>query len=184
MTIEPFKHHILVGHMADAEQWEISLTASRVFVTVVWDGEELHFTGVEGPKRNGDCSGGCGQIEMHWRENPECWTYGSPDMPRARVERLMELWDRWHLNHMKAGSPAQEAWLRANPVKVVYPESHLDVALVALTAVGLQPDPDHIGSNGKPYSYGAQWLKEEVPHDVLVELLTYPTSDKLPDRWQ
>lgn len=184
MTIEPFKHHILVGHMADAEQWEISLTASRVFVTVVWDGEELHFTGVEGPKRNGDCSGGCGQIKMRWRENPECWTYGSPDLPRARVERLMELWDRWHLNHMKAGSPAQEAWLRANPFKVVYPESHLVVTRKRLAAAGLEPDFDYYGANGKPYSYGSEWVKEKVPDEVLVELLTYPTHDGLPDCWQ
>lgn len=184
MTIEPFKHHILVGHMADAEQWEISLTASRVFVTVVWDGEELHFTGVEGPKRNGDAHGSCGQIDMNWWENHERWTYGSPDMPRERVERLMELWDRWHLNHMKAGSPAQEAWLRANPVTAIYPESHFDKAREALAAAGLQPDPNYYGRDSLPYSYGSAWLHEEVPHDVLVELLTYPTHDGLPDCWQ
>jgi hypothetical protein len=178
MTVEPFKIHILVGHMACAEQWGISLTDSRVFVTVVWDGEELRFTGVEGPKRNGDAHGSCGQIIMGWQDDPECWTYGSPDMPRARVERLMELWDRWHLT----GSPAQEAWLRANPVVAHYPESHLVVARKHLAAVGLEPDHGYI-HNGKPYSYGDAWLREEVPHEVLVELLTYPTSDKLPGDW-
>lgn len=196
MTIEPFKHHILVGHMADAEQWKISLTASRVFVTVHWDGEELHFTGVEGPKRNGDAHGSCGQIEMHWRDDPECWTYGSPDMPRERVKRLMELWDRWHLNHMKAGCEHQRAdgWDKRpiDPTKPLntygkhFPGQRQD-SWNMLTWVRPDEHPEGLLTVPCPecgYKYGTAWLREEVPHDVLVELLTYPTSDKLPDRWQ
>jgi hypothetical protein len=180
MTVETFKHHILVGRMAD----KFGNSHPRVFVTVHWDGEELHFTGVEGPKPKGDAWGSCGQIDMHWREDPECWIYGGREMPRARVERLMELWDRWHLNHMNAGSPNQEAWLRANPFKVVCPESHLTVARKRLAAVGLEPDHDFMDRKGQPYSYGSEWVREEVPHEVLVELLTYPTDDSLPDCWQ
>ena len=70
---------------------------------------------------------------------------------------------------MKAGSPAQEAWLAANPVTAVYPESHYDKASAALAAAGLNPDPDYL-HNGIPYRYGSAWLKRDIPADVVAEI--------------
>ena len=86
-----------------------------------------------------------------------------------RAQRVLALWRAWHLNDMKAGSPAQEAWLAANPVTAVYPESHYDKASAALAAAGLNPDPDYL-HNGIPYRYGSAWLKRDIPADVVAEI--------------
>lgn len=64
----------------------------RIFVTVDWDGKRLSFTGVEGPKANGDATGSCGQLDVS-KHSP----------------RLATLWERWHLNDMRAGCEHQRA---------------------------------------------------------------------------
>lgn len=87
----------------------------------------------------------------------------------AKAQRMAEVWRRWHLNDMRAGSPAQEAWLRANPVTAVYPNSHFSVASNALKEAGLNPDPNY-EYNGKPYVYGSAWLKEELPAEIVAEI--------------
>ena len=92
----------------------------------------------------------CGQI---YKELRNLYPHNS------QVQSLVAVWKRWHFNDMRAGSPAQEAYLRANPVKAVYPESHYDKASAALAAVGLNPD------NG--YKYGSAWLKEELPAEIV-----------------
>jgi uncharacterized protein (TIGR02996 family) len=84
------------------------------------------------------------------------------------VRQLHDVWDRWHLNDMKAGTSAQEEYLRANPIHVTYPAGHFDAAVAALTAAGLNPDP----TTGHRYGYA--WLREEVPPDVLHFLATLP----------
>jgi hypothetical protein len=83
-----------------------------------------------------------------------------PDDTKAK--RMVAIWERWHLNDMKAGTLAQEAYLRANPVNAIYPESHYTKACEMLAAAGLNPD------NG--YKYGSQWLKEELPPEVVSEI--------------
>ena len=90
-----------------------------------------------------------------------------PHHPLA--QRLAAIWREWHLNDMIAGSPAQEAWLAANPVTAVYPESHYTKACAALTAAGINPDPGYL-HNGKPYAYGSAWLKRDIPADIAAEL--------------
>lgn len=87
----------------------------------------------------------------------------------AKAKRMVAIWERWHLNDTKAGSPAQEEWLRQNPVSAVYPESHYEKASAALAGAGLNPDPAHL-HNGKPYAYGSAWLREELPADVVAEI--------------
>lgn len=84
------------------------------------------------------------------------------------VRQLHDVWNRWHLNDMKAGTPAQEEHLRRNPVNAVYPNSHYDAAVASLTAAGLHPDPE------TGHRYGSEWLREEVPSEVLHFLATLP----------
>jgi len=86
--------------------------------------------------------------------------------------RLLALWKRWHLNHLRAGSPVQEDWLRANPVVAVYPESHYKKASEELARAGINPDEDG-------YLYGHEWKREELPDKVVVELceLTFDGVD-------
>ncbi len=90
----------------------------------------------------------------------------------AKAQRMLAIWERWHLNHMRAGSPAQEAYLREHVVTVSYPATHFDVASKALAAAGLNPDPNYL-HNGKPYIYGTAWLAEEMPPEVLAEIQSW-----------
>lgn len=133
------------------------------------DRGHLSITGVEGPKANGDAHGGCGQIVMSLKAadvTPAGW------WTRPAIAKFLDVWDRWHLNHMRAGTPKQEQHLREHPVKAVYPANHYDEARKSLAAAGLDPD------NG--YRYGSQWLREEVPADVLEWLRALPEADVKP----
>lgn len=85
-----------------------------------------------------------------------------------KMKRIHAIWERWHLNDMKGGSPAQEAYLREHPVAFVYPQSHYEKVSEALAADGLNPDSSYL-HEGKPYRYGSAWLKEELPADVVAE---------------
>jgi hypothetical protein len=137
-----------------------------VVATIKWDGKRLSICGVEGPKANGDAYGSCGQVSE-----------SADHVDRAIFyKRLMEVWNRWHLNDMKAGSPVQEAWLRANPLKVEYPQSYYTEACLALHNVGLHPDSDG-------YKYGSAWKHEEVPQSVIEWLFNLPPYESLPTCW-
>ena len=131
-----------------------------VFITVEYSDSKLSITGVEGPRLNGNCWGGCGQIiGSDWVGYKPC--------NGIDLDRLRSIWDRWHLNHMNAGTIAQEEFLRDNRVVAVYPESQYTADCELLSANNLNPDGDYI--------YGTLWLKEDVPQDVIDWL------DKLPD---
>lgn len=66
-------------------------------------------TGVVGPLKCGDAVGSCGQCSdalLHAdRKLMQGWT-------SEMVGTLYDVWDRWHLNDMRAGSPRQEELLR------------------------------------------------------------------------
>lgn len=73
-------------------------------------------------------------------------------------QRLAEVWERWHLNDMRAGTPAQEEAL--NAVKGTFNRLNwYDEACSYLASVSLLED------NG--YRYGTAWLTEELPQDVV-----------------
>jgi hypothetical protein len=147
----------------------------NVYCAIKFDGKRLSITGVEGPLRNGDAKGSCGQIVMHeWSI-----TEYAPGWDAGLMQKFREVWGRWHLNDMKAGSPAQEKYLREHPVVFAYPESHYTKACVALTVAGLHPDPGYL-HDGKPYLYGHRWLHEDVPDEVLAWLLLLPDTDITP----
>ena len=129
----------------------------------------LSITGVEGPLKNGECLGACGQIDMHLK--PEDIS-AAPGWSRGKIAEFLKIWNRWHLNDMKAGSPAQEEYLRDNPIEAVYPESHYEKACQALEAAGLLVD------NG--YKYGSAWLTEELPQSVFSKLADLPETDVTP----
>lgn len=88
-----------------------------------------------------------------------------------KVQRIVAIWKRWHLNNMKAGSPRQESHLREHPLSYEYPTTHFDEALKVLGAVGLNPDMKYM-RDGKPYQYGSAWLKEELPSEVKLVIET------------
>ncbi len=137
----------------------------HLFCSIGFGAGRLSVTGVEGPKRDGNAAGSCGQIIMSpW----EIVDY-APGWNPETVTRFREVWDRWHLNDMRAGSPAQMAHLRAHPVEDRL--HYFETARESLRAAGLQPDRGYVvrdkDGNPQPYSYGSAWLREEVPADVL-----------------
>ena len=87
----------------------------------------------------------------------------------SKLQRMCAIWERWHLNDMKAGSKVQEDYLRAHPIPpedYAYPKSHHTVACQVLADAGLNPDPDG-------YSYGHAWKTEDLPAEVIAEIQSW-----------
>lgn len=169
------KKTIRIGTLPDYDKRPLD-----VFAKIEFDScGKLSISGVIGPKRNGDCAGSCGQFIMSFKEydhRGHCTLSditAAPGWDAETIRRFFDTWDRWRLNDMKAGSKAQEDYLRAHPVVAVYPESHYEKASKALADAGLNPDADG-------YKYGHAWKREEVPADVLEFLHSLPDTDKQP----
>jgi hypothetical protein len=144
------------------------------FLEIRYEDGRLSIQGVEGPNSHGGCRGSCGQSRDSLKGSIDF----APGWTQEMADRLAAVWERWHLNDLTAGSPAQEAFLRANPVVAVYPESRYTKACEMLANAGLNPDPDFYGKDSMPYLYGTEWLYEEVPTDVLDFLESLPVTDK------
>lgn len=146
-----------------------------IFCEIEFKDGRLSISGVEGPTRDGNALRACGQIDMHLRNEQDSINL-APGWTRESLQRFFDVWQRWHLNDLKAGSQEQEDWLRVNPIpkeEYTYPKSHYEVASAKLQAAGLNPD-----SSG--YKYGHAWKREEVPSDVIEFLKSLPNTDKQP----
>ena len=103
---------------------------------------ELSISGLSVLKHQSRVSGGGQNVDEVRRvvEPAEGWT-------RAELRRLTEIWDRWHLNGMKAGCAhmPMNAWVGKTkcPVQAADPEIK------------------------KPYVHGSSWLVEPLPEDVV-----------------
>lgn len=135
---------------------------TNVYVKITYKDGKLSLTGVEGPFQSGNCRGSCGQIDPIplIKENKAHWIW---------LKTLNEIWERWHLNDLNAGSPAQEEYIRQLQFRGW--KYDYDEACDALLEAGLYRDPEH--SN---YRYGTDWLFEEVPKHVITFLESLPTS--------
>jgi hypothetical protein len=144
--------------------------AGNVFAKVEYKDGRLSFGGVEGPLGNGNCRGSAGQIGRAVLAQAEAGTLAlALGWDEALVRRFLAIWERWHLNDLRAGTPAQEAYLRAHKLTGAnYYERACDVLAVA----GLNPDDG--------YYYGGAWLREKVPTEVLDFLLALPGSELVP----
>lgn len=76
----------------------------------------------------------------------------------AKLQRMLVIWDRWHLNDMRAGTPEQMAISKDLPY---------DKACELLKAADKYVVP---GPDGDPYAYGSQWLTEQLPAEVIAEI--------------
>lgn len=79
----------------------------------------------------------------------------------SRALRVADLWDRWHLNGLRAGCVHQAEAARA--IYATMPDYAQDRA--RWDALSALPCPEG-------YKYGSAWLFEPVPADVLAELRT------------
>lgn len=158
----------------------IAKDTMQVYVTVKFDDGRLSITGVEGPMRNGDARGGCGQIDMSLREE-DCseWTYNA-GWDSALMDRLLEVWDRWHLNDLKAGTEAQESFIRVWKQSTRYDYTEACNALASVDLYVAEHPEQMLWGVGRGYRYGTSWLKEDVPSQVIEFLFSLPESNKTP----
>lgn len=141
-----------------------------VFCKIEFTDGNLSITGVEGPRRSGNCKGGCGQIVMSMDDDYLATLLPAKGWSRRTARQFVDTWNRWHLNDMVAGSPRQTAFLRTLPEYPGY-----EKALHLLKDAGLSPDHEH-----DDYRYGSAWLREEIPADIVEFLAALPDTDKTP----
>lgn len=79
------------------------------------------------------------------------------------ILKIQSIWNRWHLNDMRAGTPKQEEFIREWKLSHKYDYTE---ACKALAEVRLLYD------NG--YKYGSSWIKEDVPIEVIKYLFSLP----------
>lgn len=83
------------------------------------------------------------------------------------IEKIVNIWENWHLNDMKTGMPQQEQFLKDYKAQRKLDYLSYDEATSILAKHGLLTVED-VG--GKKYKYGSAWLKETVPSEVLKEI--------------
>lgn len=156
------------------------------FVKIEFDGKNLSFTGVEGPRRNGDCAGSCGQARPADNLIPK------GEWRQDKIYRLDYLWDRWHLNTMRAGCAHQreEGWhLRkidaSKPLRAYGRFLGKDNMPARNMLTWVRPSEHPDGLLTKPcdtcgWKYGSGWAYEQVPTEVLDEIRKFPESEIKP----
>lgn len=152
------------------------------------DGPVLSITGVVGPKRNGDAIGSCGQCVDSLADVDAF----APGWDADKAAELRSVWERWHLNNMRAGCEHQRAdgW-DARPIDPSkptraygrhFPGQRSD-SWNMLTWVRRDEHPDGLLSHPCPtcgYRYGTAWLHESLPADVVDWLRNLPDADIAP----
>lgn len=167
----------------------IAQTTCDVFAKIDFANGKLSISGVEGPRKNGDAYGSCGQIVIHLQAAA---ITPAPGWTVELISRFFDAWRRWHLNDMRAGCEHQRAekWDKrpidpAKPLRTYgkhYPGQH-SASWNMLTWITRAKHPEGLLSQPCPtcgYKYGSAWLHEEVPTAVLEFLSSLPDSDKTP----
>lgn len=127
-----------------------------LWLEVQWNGTRLSITGVEGPRRNGDCRGSCGQCRealLEVTDPAEGYTLGT-------IRQLYAIWNAWHLNDLRAGCSHQQAF-------------------------GWKSYDEH-PSEPCPicgYKFGSAWNTEIVPAGVIKFLAGLPKQEG-PQGWR
>lgn len=118
---QPFTHIIRPGTIDTGDS---NRPRASIFCKIEFKASgELSISGVEGPTRNGNCIGACGQIVMHLSEPGALDTFlPAPGWNVDGFKRFLSIWDRWHLNHMNAATPEMRAagWIEkaATPIYI------------------------------------------------------------------
>lgn len=83
--------------------------------------------------------------------------------PKNEAQKsLLSLWDKWHLNDMKAGTEKQEEALIEAHSKGKLKDYDYDKAVKYLKSIRLYTD--------KGYKYGSAWLKRALPSNIIEEV--------------
>lgn len=81
---------------------------------------------------------------------------------RQNFDEIIEVWKRYHLNDMRAGTPKQEQAVREYCKNNEY---NYNKVREYLNSIGLIVD------NG--YTYGTNWLYEEIPQHILDKIFKW-----------
>lgn len=170
---------VRLGSINTGRRW------ARVYCKIEFKEGKLSISGVEGPLSSGNALGSCGQIDMHLRDKQHAIKL-APGWTRSNLAKFFDVWKDWHLNDMKAGTPAQMAEL-AKHTFPGYPTNHYEWACAILKDAGLyevQTGREVQNANGQfvpeTYKYGSAWLREDVPQDVIEFLTGLPDTDMQP----
>lgn len=129
-----------------------------VYVKITFDDKRrrLSITGVEGPRSNGDAWGSCGSGIKLTTEHGV-----SGDWTEEMVTKFSEIWERWHLNDMRAGCKHQraEGWGKGD----------LDVVSYKLTANGVRVRQDAIERAGVAAARGEAPKLSAVERALIVD---------------
>lgn len=95
-------------------------------------------------------------------------------MYRNDFQIIKNIWKRYHLNDLQAGSPRQRKFVEENEDKFSSTNFYDDVCKL-LKEVSLYEDEEYMypykdkdgNITKKPYRYGSAWLKEEIPQNVI-----------------
>jgi len=174
-----------------------TIEGHSLFCSIKFKGGRLSISGVIGPRKDGNCWGGCGQIDMEFaHRNPEDndYRYSSPTKPEEitfapgwDAEKwldFLDVWKHWHLNDMRPGCEHQKDWGKKK--LTVSRDSMWDGCKTEIKMSGwVYPKEHPEGELMKPcpvcgYKYGSAWLKEEVPVEVLEFLGSLPPTDRQP----
>lgn len=138
-----------------------------VYVFCKYDGKRLSLSGVIGPKRNGDAYGSCGQIKDYL----DIIDHFCGEWDKSSCDFLADIWNRYHLNDMHAGTIAQENCID-DYLKKWGDRYDYNLACEILEASGLLYDDG--------YKYGSAWLFRPVPQTAIKWLEALPDdTDKL-----
>jgi len=123
-----------------------------VYARINYHDGELTISGTEGPLASGNCLGSAGQISAYLVD----FENFAPGWDQSKIQTFATVWDKWHLNHLRAACEHQRAlgqtW-----------ETHPMI------------ECDECG-----YFLGSEWIKEKIPNSVLKYLDKLPYSDKNP----
>lgn len=96
-----------------------------------------------------------GECDDSWGQNIETFVTLFPQ--NRALQRLCEIWHRWHLNTLCPGTRAQQNFVRCEIKDYDY-----EAVCKRLQRVGLYED--------RGYKYGYAWLAEILPQSIIEEV--------------
>ncbi len=84
-------------------------------------------------------------------------------------EELLDIWDKYHLNDLTAGTERQEKIIEEHKDDPKYNkfDKFLDRPRAILEDFDAEPDKETEGFGDEGYSFGSQWLFEPLPENVV-----------------
>ena len=151
-----------------------------VFCEIVWESGRLSICGAiyKGKGRRDKDIECFRQSLSHIIEIPRPFGHG---WDAEMFVTFAEIWDQWHLNDVRAGSPLQERLLKvltlSQKTSGIVGATGYDVTKQILEANNLWEDSTYL-YKGAPYEWGSAWLKTDVPESVLEFLKNLPAVTK------